>query len=204
MILYVSTRSSSLAAQLAFVLAGTPGEVREIDLRAGEGRTPEYLAINPKGQVPALVLDSGETLTETPAILLALGELVPESGLIPSDQLGRWRVMEWLSWCAWHVPRAFHPAFRPSHFGPAAAESSIRDAALTRVGEVLDYIEQQIAGRDYAVGDSLTAADLYIALITTFAGFVGVAPPDSLMAHRARIFSIPALADTLKAEGFAT
>lgn len=203
MILYVSTRSSSLAARLAFALSGLPGEVREISLRRGEGRTPEYLALNPKGQVPALVLDDGQVLTETPAILLAIGEMAPGSGLVPSDRMARWRVMEWLSWGAWHLPRSFHPGFAPHRFGPASAEGEIRASAIGRVEEMLAFIDTNLGTRDWIVGDALTVADCYVVLITVLAGFLGVAPPDALLAHRKRLFSLPVLADTLAAEGFA-
>lgn len=203
MILYVSTRSSSLAARLAFALSGLPGDVREISLRQGEGRTAEYLAINPKGQVPALVLDDGQVITETPAVLLAIGEMAPESGLIPSDRVARWRVMEWLSWASWHVSRSFNPAFAPHRFGPVSAESEIRTSALGRVDEMLAYIEAGLGDRDWIVGDAVTAADCTIALVTVLAGFLGVVPPDTLLAHRKRLFSLPVLADTLAAEGFA-
>lgn len=202
MILYVSTRTTSLAARLAFALSGLPGDVQEISLRQGEGRTPEFLALNPKGQVPALLLDDGQVLTETPAILLALGELAPGSGLIPTERMARWRVMEWLSWGAWHLPRAFHPGFMPTSFGPASAENEIRAAALLRVEEMLAFIETRLAENDWIVGDAVSAADLYIAMITVFAGFLGVIPPDALMDHRRRLFSLPVLADALAAEGF--
>ncbi|TCH99891.1 glutathione S-transferase family protein [Roseococcus sp. SYP-B2431] len=202
MILYVSTRSSSLAARLAFALSGLPGDVQEISLRQGEGRTPEYLALNPKGQVPTLLLDDGQALTETPAILLAIGEMAPESGLIPTERMARWRVMEWLSWCAWHLPRSFHPGFAPGRFGPASAESEIRASAVARVEEMLAFLDRGLEDRDWIVGEAVTAADCYIALVTVLAGFLGVAPPDALLAHRKRLFSLPVLADTLAAEGF--
>ncbi|MDB5379698.1 MAG: hypothetical protein JWR00_4144 [Rubritepida sp.] len=202
MILYVSTRSSSLAARLAFALSGLPGDVREISLRQGEGRSTDYLAINPKGQVPALVLDDGQALTETPAILLAIGEMAPESGLIPTERMARWRVVEWLSWCAWHVSRSFNPGFAPGKFGPASAESEIRASATGRVTDMLAYLETGLGDRDWIVGEAVTAADCYIALVTVLAGFLGVAPPDALLAHRKRLFSLPVLADTLAAEGF--
>lgn len=203
MILYVSTRSSSLACRLAFVLAGLPGEVKELGLRAGEHQTPEYLAITAKGQVPALLLDSGETITETPAIMLAIGEMAPNSGLIPRDQVSRWRVMEWLSWCGFHFPRAFQPAFAPAVFGPPPAENQIRQAGLKRVEEAMAFVGSELGSRDFIVGDHLTAADLSIAMLTTFTGFLGIAPPDALMAHRARIFALPILAEPLRSEGFA-
>lgn len=203
MILYVSPRSSSLAARLAFALSGLPGDVQEISLRQGEGRTPEYLALNRKGEVPALLLDDGQVLTETPAILLAIGEMAPESGLIPADRMARWRVMEWLSWGAWHVSRSFNPGFGPHRFGPASAEGEIRASAIRRVEEMLAFIEQDLEDRDWIVGEAVTAADCMVALITVLAGFLGVVPPDTLLAHRKRLFSLPVLADTLAAEGFA-
>ncbi|MEI6160640.1 MAG: glutathione S-transferase family protein [Roseococcus sp.] len=203
MILLVSARTSSLACRLAFVLSGLAGEVKDLSLRGGEHKTPEMLALNPKGQVPALVLDSGETITETPAILLAIGEMAPESGLIPADRVQRWQVIEWLSWYAYQFPRAFQPAFRPAIFGPPPAENQIREGGLTRVGEVLAHLEASLGAKDWLVGNALTAADLVTAMMTTFAGFVGVVPPDALMAHRRRVFALPPLAETLKAEGFA-
>lgn len=186
------------------VLSGLPGEIREISLRAGEHRTPEYLAINPRGQVPALVLDDGEVLTETAAILVAIGEMAPQSGLIPEAQAARWRVMKWLAWYAWNAPRSFLPAMMPSLYGPPQVENQIREAALKRVDALLAEIDAALAGRDWLVGDHLTAADLCVAMLTVFAGFLAIAPPDALMAHRARIFALPVLAGTLKAEGFAT
>lgn len=203
MILLVSARTSSLACRLAFALSGLAGEVRDLSLRGGEHRTPEMLALNPKGQVPALILASGAVITETPAILLAIGEMAPESGLIPAEGEARWKVMEWLGWYAYQFPRAFQPAFRPAIFGPPPAENQIREGGLTRVGEVLALLEAALGAREWLVGDALTAADLTTAMMTTFAGFVGVAPPDVLMAHRRRIFALPALAETLQAEGFA-
>ena len=203
MILWVSARTSSLAARLAFALAGTPGEVREIGLRAGESRTPEFLAMNPKGQVPVLQLEAGAALTETPAILLALGESFPEAGLLGATPMDRWRVMEWLSWYAWTVPGAFLPGFAPGRYGPVTAENAIREAALVRAGAALDFAAAQLGGRDWAVGEALTAADLVLAMLTGFAGFLGIAPPDTLLAHRARVFAVPSLRPVLVAEGMA-
>ena len=203
MILWVSTRTSSLAARLAFALAGNPGEVREISLRAGEARTPEFLALNPKGQVPVLQLDDGAGLTETPAILLALGESFPSSGLLGTSQLERWRVMEWLAWYAWTVPGNFLPAFAPSRFGPEVAENAVREAAMSRAAASLDFAAARLGDGSWAVGETVTAADLVLAQMTVFAGFLNLAPPDALLAHRARVFAIPVLRPVLAAEGMA-
>jgi glutathione S-transferase len=112
-------------------------------------------------------------------------------------------VMEWLAWYAYQFPRAFQPAFRPAIFGPPPAENQIREGGLKRVGEVLAVLDHSLGARDWLVGGHLTAADLTAAMMTTFAGFAGVVPPDALLAHRKRIFALPALTETLKSEGFA-
>lgn len=200
--LWVSTRSSSLACRLAFALAGTPGEVREISLRAGEGRTPEFLALNPKGQVPVLELDDGGVVTETPAIMLALSDAVPEAALLGRTPRERWAAMEWLAWVAWTIPGAFTPGFAPGRFGPPPAEAGIREAALTRVEAALDFAASSLHG-DWAVGEAPTAADCSLALLTVLAGFLNIAPPEPLHEHRRRLFALPVLRPALLAEGFA-
>ncbi len=203
MILWVSTRTSSLACRLAFALAGAPGEVREISLRAGEGRRPEFLAINPKGQVPVLQLADGAVVTETPAIMLALSDSAPGAALFGATPAQRWAVMEWLAWLAWTVPGAFQPAFAPSRFGPPPAESAIREAALTRAQAALDFANARLPDGAWAVGDAPTAADCALAMLAVFAGFLNLDPGERLHALRARLFALPALRPTLQAEGFA-
>lgn len=185
-------------------MCGTPGEVREISLRAGEARTPGFVAVNPKGQVPVLELEGGMALTETPAILVALGEMFPDSNLLGTSREEHWRVMEWLSWVAWTIPGTFMPGFDPGRFGPAPAEEGIRRAALARADLALICAASRIEGRDWAVGGAPSAADCSLALLTVLGGLLGIAPPEVLTAHRRRFFALPALQDTLTAEGFAT
>jgi glutathione S-transferase len=201
--LHVATRSSSLAARLALALCGLPAGLREWGLRKGEHQTPEFAAINPKKQVPVLVLRDGTAITETPAILIAIGELAPASGLLPAAAPARWKVMEWLGWAAWTIPSCFQPGFMPSRFGPPPAESGIRDAALKKAEAALTHMSEALGERDWFVGDGPTLADCHLAMVTIFGGFLNILPPDNLMDHRRRLFALPALAETLKAEGFA-
>jgi glutathione S-transferase len=201
--LYVSKRSSSLAARLALAEARLPAEVVELRLRAGEHLTPEFAAINPKRQVPVLVLDDGTAITETPAILVAIAEMAPASGLLPAVAPARWQVIEWLAWAAWTVPSAFQPAFMPSRFGPPPAETGVREAALARAAAALDHMAERLGPRAWFVGEAPTLADFHLVMLTIFGGFLNIAPPDALMAHRARLLALPALADTLHAEGIA-
>lgn len=202
MILWVSSRTSSLACRLAFALAGTPGEVREISLRAGEGRTPDFLAINPKGQVPVLQLD-GAVVTETPAIMLALADAVPGAALLGTAPPQRWQAMEWLGWVAWTLPGAFTPAFAPQRFGPPPTEAAIRAAALERAQAALAFADARLPAQGWAVGDAPTAADCALAMLAVFAGFLNLDPGERLHALRGRLLALPALRPTLHAEGLA-
>jgi glutathione S-transferase len=201
--LHVATRSSSLAARLALALSGLPAEVRAWKLRAGEHLTPEFAAINPKRQVPVLVLPDGAAITETPAILMAIGEMAPASGLLPEAAPARWQVMEWLSWAAWTIPSCFQPGFMPARFGPPPAEAGIRETALKKAEAALAHMSQALGARAWFLGEGVTLADCHLAMVTVFGGFLNIAPPDNLMAHRRRLFALPALAPTLQAEGFA-
>jgi len=201
LILWVSARTTSLAARLAHALAGAPGEVREISLRGGESRTPEFLAINPKGQVPVLQLDAA-TVTETPAIMLALSDAVPSARLFGTTPAQRWAVLEWVSWVAWTIPGTLVPGFNPARFGPAPAEHAIRVAAIARTEAALESAVARLPG-PWAVGEAPTAADCSLAMLTVLGGFLGVAPPEALHEHRRRLFGLPALHPTLLAEGFA-
>lgn len=201
--LHVATRSSSLAARLALALSGLPAEVREWGLREGQHLTPEFAAINPKRQVPVLVLGDGTALTETPAILMAIGEMAPGSGLLPGAAPARWQVMEWTGWAAWTISSCFQPGFMPSRFGPPPADSGIRETALKKAEAALAHMCAQLGAREWFVGEAVTLADCHLATLTIFGGFLNLLPPDNLMDHRRRLFALPALAETLKAEGFA-
>ena len=82
--LYLAPGTCAMAVRIALVEAGAPHQIKRLDLAAGEQRTPAYLAINPKGRVPALVTDRG-VLTETPALLLYVAQRFPDAGLAPLD-----------------------------------------------------------------------------------------------------------------------
>ena len=82
--LYLAPGTCAMAVRIALVEAGAPPRVKRLDLATGEQRTPEYLAINPKGRVPALVTEQG-VLTETPALLLYVAQRFPEAKLAPLE-----------------------------------------------------------------------------------------------------------------------
>ena len=110
--LYFSNGSCSLASHIALEEAGAKFEAQRIDLREKEQQQPEYLAVNPKAKVPALVVDGG-TITENPAIISYVADTHPQAKLLAAPgELARAKAQEWMAWCASTVHRDFSPLFR--------------------------------------------------------------------------------------------
>src|SRR5947209_7649496 len=110
--LHFAPGACSLASHIVLEESGARYEAAKVNLREGEQRKPEYLKINPKGKVPALVLDDGQVLTENPVIQAYVADANPQSKLLaPAGQLARWRALEWTAWCASGIQPAFGPLF---------------------------------------------------------------------------------------------
>lgn len=137
-----------------------PVEIEVLDLSKGAQRTPEFLAINPNGKVPALV-DGDLKLWESNAILVYLASKHPESGLLPTDLVARADVERWLFWEASHFVHAvskvaFNRLVRPMlGLEPDQKVIQLGLSEFARFGKVLDA---QLAGRDFVCGP-LTIAD---------------------------------------------
>jgi len=205
LVLWTAARTTGTVARLILAESGLPHGTRFLNLREGEHRRPEFLAINPKGQVPALVLGDGSALTENVAIALHVGLAAPASGLIPADPPGMARTVEWLSWGVCQVVSAWQPRFMPERFtgGGAAAEAALAAASEARAVAALMLAEATLADRDTLLGGPPTAADLMLFFLPSMAarlGVLGEAP--NLAAHRARIASQPAVARIIAEQGF--
>ena len=199
-ILWTSTFTSGTIAHQAAAVSGLDVDIRFISLRAGDTRKPDYLAINPKGEVPALQLPDGTVITEIPAILFWLGEAAPESGLLPAGATARAKAMEWLAWCHWTMGRSFNPAFVPARMagGDEAAAPAIRAAALDRIGQSLALAEAAVAkGGGTLLGTGTpTAPDIFLAALVAFAGFLklDISHLPGLIALREKVASLPGVA----------
>ena len=107
--LYYSPGASSMAAHIALHETGAPFEAHAISLKNKQQREPGYLALNPEGKVPLLLID-GRPLTEVAGILLYLARRFPEARLIPEDIEGQAQAVSWMS----YVASTLHPARRVS------------------------------------------------------------------------------------------
>jgi glutathione S-transferase len=161
MILYSSPLACSCAAHMVLIELGIPYEVQYVDIYVQphvliRDGTP-FASINPKNAVPALRLDSGELLTEIGVILQYLADLKPGSGLLPAaGSLGRYRVMEWLSYVGSDVHKTIGPLFHP--LMPDAAKALHRQNLHRR----LAHIEAQLTQQPYLAGEYFTVADAYL------------------------------------------
>ena len=138
----------------------------EIDLMKGETRTPEFLAINPAGQVPVVVLEDGRPLAQSNAILLHLAQ---GSNLIPADPYDRALMLEWLFWEQYsHEPYVAVARFRVRYEGQAVDDL---DPKLVARGEsALQRLEVGLNSGQLLVGDQLSLADVALVAYTRLAG----------------------------------
>ena len=158
----------------------------------------DYYAINPKGYVPLLELDSGERLTEGPAILQYIADQVPDKKLAPPNgTLARYRVQEWLNFITSELHKGFGVLFNPAM--PEEAKSVMR----TKLDGRLKWVDSQLEGKQYLLGDSFTLPDAYLFTVTNWAKHVGLDTSElkNLTAYQARMAARPAVQEAMKAEG---
>ncbi|MBI5718316.1 MAG: glutathione transferase GstA [Burkholderiales bacterium] len=158
----------------------------------------DYYTLNPKGYVPLLELDDGQRLAEGPAIVQYIADRVPAKNLAPAfGTMERYRVMEWLTFIGTEIHKSFSPLFNPAM--PEEAKAIFRQKILDR----LKWVEGQLAGRDYLMGDTFTVADAYLFTVTRWSPFVGVDITGlaNVNAFLARVGARPAVQEAMKAEG---
>ena len=158
----------------------------------------DYYSINPKGYVPLLELDNGERLTEGPAIVQYLADQAPGKKLAPPNgTFERYRLQEWLNFITSELHKGFGNLFNP------AMPEEGKAVARARVTDRLKWVDTQLAGKQYLMGDNFSVADAYLFTISNWAQYVGVdiSGLAELTAYRARVAARPAVQEAMKAEG---
>ncbi|MFM2119445.1 MAG: hypothetical protein RL722_913 [Pseudomonadota bacterium] len=197
--LYYSPGACSLSPHIVLREAGIPFELVLASTKTKKlADGSDYLAINPKGQVPLLELDGGERLSEGPAIVQYVADQVPAKGLAPAaGTLARYRVQEWLNFITSELHKGFSPLFAPDT--PADFKPICVNRLLARLG----YVNEQLEGKAYLTGDQFTVADAYLFVVSGWGQYVGVdiAGLKHLVAFRERVAARPAVQEALRAEG---
>ncbi len=200
--LYVSPGACSLASHIALREAGAEFDLRIVDFKSSEQRTQDYLSLNPKGRVPALVTDRG-VLTETPAILLWIAQTYPDAGLIPQAPWELAKVQELNSFiCATlHVNHAHK--MRGSRWADRAESHADMAAKVPEtVAASFDHIERNVCQGPWVMGERFGIADAYLFTVARWIERDDIDPArfPKVIAHRERMEARPAVKAALEAE----
>jgi glutathione S-transferase len=191
--LYYSPGACSLASHIVELEGGLDLTLEKVDLKTHRtAGGADFMAVNPKGYVPALELDDSSLLTENTAILPFLGD---KTGLIPSDGIDRYRALEWIGYIASEIHKSFAPLF---HNSSAEEKAEAKEAILKR----LRFIEDKLSG-DWLSGESFSAPDAYLFVILRWAKsmHLDLSTMPRLLAFKARMEARPAVQKALSAEG---
>ncbi|AOF85388.1 hypothetical protein BSY239_4172 [Hydrogenophaga sp. RAC07] len=177
--LFFAPGACSFVPHAMLELAGAEFEPSMVKLHKGEQRSPEYLALNPRGQVPVLV-DGDEVVTQIVAILLYLDEKLPLAGILPPAGLERARALQVLAWMNNTVHPTFTHVFMPQKFtDDDAAQKAIREFGAARYRELLGEIEALASkAAPWMVGARPGALDAYALTLLRWGGYAGINPVD--------------------------
>ena len=146
--LYYAPGACSLSPHIALLEAGLPYDLVKVDLRAKKLENgDDFLKINPKGQVPALALDSGELITEGPVIVQVIADQAADKNLAPSrDHADRYKLQAWLTYINSELHKNLGPQFAPALSDDAKA--FFKDRVMGK----FKYVDSELAGKDYLMG----------------------------------------------------
>jgi glutathione S-transferase len=160
--LYYSPGACSLAPHIALEETGASFEPVRVDFAATEQRSPAYLAINPKGRVPALV-DGDLVVTENPAILRYIARNHPHAALWPDDPRADARCAEWLAWSSSTVHVAYAHVRRAERYATSdAAKAEVVAAGHQSVRALWEEIEGKIGAGPWVLGERYSVVDAYV------------------------------------------
>lgn len=195
--LYYSPAACSLSPHIALAESGLQYSLEKVDLRSHQAQHEgDFYAINPKGYVPALLTDEGVLLTEGPAIVQYIADLAPAAKLAPANgTMARYQLQSWLNFISTELHKQFSPLFKPD------SSEELKAAQRAVIGKRLDYVVEQLEGRDFLMGE-FSVADGYLFTVLNWGQWVGIdiAQWPTLAAFMARIQARTGVQKALKEE----
>ncbi len=202
--LFYSPNSCALASHIALAEAGAPYETVRLDFARNEQRQPEYLAVNPKGRVPALITEHG-ILTESPAILVYIAQCFPQAGLAPlDDPFAFAQLQSFNSYLCSTVHVAHAHRMRGYRWvDDEAALAAMKRKVPQTVGEAFRLIEQKMFKGPWVLGERYSIADPYLFTMATWLEGDGIdmATLPVIREHRNRVAARPAVRKALAQQG---
>lgn len=197
--LYYQPGACSLSPHIILREAGLDFSMIKVDLKTKKMENgDDFFAINPKGQIPTLLLDNNELLTEGAVIVQYIADQKPDKKLIaPAGTMERYHQLEWIS----HLSSEIHKGFSPLFF-PGTPEN-YRPVAINNLLRRFKYIDKVLAEQPYIAGEHFTVADAYLFTLSNWAPLVQLDLSDlvHLKAYQKKIAERPSVHDALKAEG---
>ena len=197
--LFYKPGACSLASHITLRESGKDFTLDGVDLmkkRLENG--DDFFAVNPKGQVPALLLDDGTLLTEGVAIMQYLADSVPDRQLLaPTSSLSRYKTIEWLNYIATELHKGFTPLFRPD------TPEDFKPTVRALLEKKMQYVNDSLKDNQWICGSRFSIADAYLFTVLRWAYAVklNMAGLSNIDAYMARMAERPAVAAALKAEG---
>jgi len=197
--LYYMPGACSLSPHIVALETGQQLELEKVDGKTKKTASGnDFMAVNPKGYVPALELDDGQILTEGPAIVQYLADRKPDAGLVPAaGTIERYRVQELLGYINSEIHKSYSPLFSPT------VSAEVRSEKHEQLKKRYALLDKQLAGRDYLFGDRFGVGDAYLFTVTNWAKTVklDLSEYPNLAAFQQRVAARPAVQAALKAEG---
>jgi glutathione S-transferase len=197
--LFFAPGACSFVPHAMLELAGASFEPSMVKLHKGEQRSPEYLALNPRGQVPVLQ-DDGEVVTQIVAIVLHLDARFPEAGILPASGVARTRALQTMAWMNNTVHPTFTHVFMPEKYSDdAAVKAGVKAFAVQTYRGLLAEIEALAAkASPWMTGERPGALDAYALTLLRWGGYAGI-DPTSLSATWALVQRFAALPEVARA-----
>lgn len=197
--LFYSAGACSLSPHIALEEAGLeyeaiPAPTKTKTLPDGS----DYRKINPLGYVPYLMLEDGTGLREGPAIVQYIADLAPEKRLAPPNGTrARYELQSWLNFVGTEIHKGFSPLFNP------AIPEEAKRLSKERILERLQWVDGELVGKKYLLGDDFTVADGYLFTVTNWAKpmALDLSTFKNILAWRERVAARPAVQAAMKAEG---
>jgi glutathione S-transferase len=209
--LYYSPGACSLATHIVLHETGLKFDAIKVNLRTkqiesahdGAGAAnadvgKDYTKINPKGSVPAIVLDDGQLLTEGAVLLQYIADQKPQTGLMPKfGSMERYQCMEWLNYIATEVHKGCAPLFNP------ASTDEMKTTARTQLAKKFDFISEKMQKNNFLMGSQFTSPDAYLFTILSWTPRLGIdmSKWPTLSAFYERTKARPAVNLAMKHEG---
>ncbi|MFJ3354575.1 glutathione transferase GstA [Serratia liquefaciens] len=196
--LYYHPHACSMATHIALRESGLSFDIESVDFSTKKTSTgADFMKVNPKGMVPALLLDNGEVLTEVTTILSYIADLVPNKNLIPeAGTISRYKLTSFLSTISMDLHKNFSAFFFPT------AIEAWKEVSKTKLDNSFGYFNSVLSDNKYIMGDEYSIADMYLFVMLHWCDYFSMAIDKwpNLVRIKADISSRPAVQSTFKVE----